>query len=268
MKLSLSKLATIAALGSGLALSPAARADELSPPPPPPPSAATTAAPVGWDTPYALLFSLNNIFQSGSILGNFQNYGVGGQYNLGPKTAIRLGIGLGRQSNPAYVSESTTTTANGTTTTKQLVAPTNYTSKLDFRVGGDVLFGLTESALMPYVGAGLNLKVTSTSLAYTDDTQADTLVKVDDGSTLFGVGLRGILGVQWRVHHAFALFAEYALGVDMVDVTGNSRSRTTTTTAGGTSTTVTTKSSGTQTAFLVTDLNLAQGASLGLLAFF
>lgn len=267
----LSKLAKIPVLVCGLALAVNARADDFSrppPPPPPPPSApAPSATPAGWDTPYALLFSLNNIFQTGSILGNFQNYGIGGQYNLKPKMAIRAGIALGRQSNPAYVSETTTIDGNSTTPSKNLVVG-EYTSKSNLRVGGDVLYGLTDTALMPYVGAGLALKLSTISLSYTDDTKDGIVNTKDNGTTLFGVNLRGVLGVQWRVHRSFALFAEYALGVDLFDVASISTDESRTTTANGTSTTTSTKSEGTQTSFLVTELGLAQGGSLGLLAFF
>jgi hypothetical protein len=94
--------------------------------------------------------------------------------------------------------------------------------------------------------------------------KANIVETKDNGTALFGVALQGVLGARGRVHRSFALFTEYALGVDLVGVTSISTNESSTTTAGGTSTTTPTKSKDTETSLLVPDLSfLAQGAAFG-----
>jgi opacity protein-like surface antigen len=245
----LSKLLSIGALTCGLAFASTARAEDV---------------PKGWDT-NGLLFSLDNIFQNPTVLEGYQSFGLGGLYALSPKTALRLGLGLNHATNPAYVREQTTTDAAGVaTTTKTLVAPTNYTSAWSVHLGGDFLLALTEAAVQPYVGAGASLSYVSSALAYTDDTVANNVLKVDNSDSTFNFGVRGIAGVQWRVHKSFALFAEYALNINLLNVASHSASSTTTTPAGSTST----KTTGAPNNYFNFGTGLNQGGSLGLIAFF
>lgn len=245
----LSRLLSIGALTFGLALATTAHAED---------------APKGWDT-NGLLFSFDNVFTQQTVLSGYQTFGLGGIYALAPTMALRLGLGLNRTTHPAYVTERTDTAVNGTqTTTKTLVAPTDFTSRWGLQLGADFLLGLTEAVVQPYVGGGLKLGYTSSKLSYTDDTVANDVSKTNNSDSSFGFGVRGIAGVQWRVHKAFALYAEYALDIGLLTLASHTAETSHTTPAG----TTRTKTTGAGNRYFNFDTQLAQGGSLGLIAFF
>jgi len=245
----LSRLLSIGALTFGLALATTAHAEDV---------------PKGWDT-NGLLFSLDNIFQNTTVLSGYQTFGLGGLYALSPKTALRFGLGLNRTTHPAYVSERTATAVDGTQTiTKTLVAPADFTSRWGLQLGADFLLGLSESVVQPYVGGGVKLGYASSALSYTDDTVTNDVTKVNNGDSAFGFGVRGIAGVQWRVHKAFALYAEYALDIGLFTLASHTEDTSHTTPAGTTRTKIT----GAGSNYFNFNTQLAQGGSLGLIAFF
>src|SRR5262245_45620992 len=80
------------------------------------PPVVTTTAPTpsnhsqGWNEPHAVLFSLNNVLQVGSVLSEFQGLGVAFQKHRSPTSAIRAGVRLLRNAQPQQVTKTTTTT--------------------------------------------------------------------------------------------------------------------------------------------------------------
>lgn len=218
----------------------------------------------GWDTDYGMIFSFNNILQNNNFLGDYQGM-IGGQYNLGPTKALRLGVSLSRTSNPAYETEQTTIAGGTTTTVKSLEIPAGPTSTFGVGLGADYIMAFGTKEMAPYIGGGIGIGWGSSSRAYTDDLNTPNVVEdVDDSATSIGIAARGLAGVSWRIHKSVAVFAEYALELGIMDYTSADTS--TKVTAGGATTEV--KTSGSQTRFLNMSTGLAQGASLGLVAFF
>src|SRR5688500_14616422 len=77
----------------------------------------------GWNTRWALLFSLNNILVQGSILSSPIAGTIGGSYVLSPNSSIRAGFNLSRQHNPVVVEKITTSTAGTDVTTFTVTPP-------------------------------------------------------------------------------------------------------------------------------------------------
>ena len=124
-----------------------------------------------------------------------------------------------------------------------------------------VLMLMTTMAVSPYFGAGVEFDWTNTTTSFTDDTDPAGNQITDDKSNRFALALRGIAGLQWRLHKAFAIFAEYALGFTILDTT-KTKTRNVATNGDETRT----DTSVTRTANIA--LGLAQGATFGLVAFF
>lgn len=184
---------------------------------------------------WGVLFNLQNIFQNAGVLSAF-NGGAGLQYNINPMATLRLTAAVSHTSNPPVVTETTTTTtvgSNSTTTTTKTMTHPDPTSSFGVTVGVDYLGKLTETDLAPYLGFGLSLGLATAATSYNDTTVADVTNKVNDAETGFGVGVRGILGVSWRVHQSFLLFAEYSLNVTIVNATSTSINREITSGEGG-----------------------------------
>lgn len=270
------KLALAAAAAALLTPASRAVAQDAVPLPPPPAGAQQLAAqpmearPIsgatdaGWNTQYAMLFSLQNVFTRSTILEGYGG-GIGLQYNLGPTAALRFAVDASRTSNPAVEGEATLTTPTGTTTQKYLNVPSGPTSTLDVGVSGSYLVRLGTSALAPYLGGGLSLGYSTDKREYDDKTDPLFRDKVDNVDRTFGVGLLGQLGLEWRVHRSVSLFAEYGLGVTAFSRTSSntdessyyngvlqSREQT----------------ESTRTRLFNFDTGLTQGGALGVVAFF
>lgn len=232
-----------------------------------PPPAAAPAAPAvaekAFEPKWGVVFNLQNIFQSASLLSAF-NGGIGGQFQLSPQLALRVTVSMSHSSNPAVVNETTTVVNDMTTVTRTMTRP-SPTSTFGLGVGGDLLSRLLTGDLSPYVGGGLWVGYASQATQYTDDvTTMNQTTRVNDLDSSFRVGAQGILGVSWRVHPHFMLFAEYALMLSIVNHTSSSSDRRVT--GENLNTQVASKSASTR----VFDFNtaLSQGASLGVVAFF
>lgn len=252
-----------------LCLATAALAQEDAPPPTPAPSpVASPAAPASaealFEPKFGVVFNLQNIFQNASLLSGFRG-GLGVQFAINPDLALRTSVALAHTSNPATVVTTTTTVNDMTTETKTLTRP-SPTSTFGVLVGGDLLQRLSKGALAPYVGGGLWVSFDSEATKWRDDVSvADRVTERDDSTFGFGVGARGLLGVSWRVHPHFMLFAEYALNITIVDHT-SSVERQSLTSAGSPATSNRTTSASTRLFDFSTALS--QGAALGLVAFF
>jgi opacity protein-like surface antigen len=230
-----------------------------------PAAAASDSLDRGWDTTGGLIFGLQNIFQDPGILESYRGFGFGAQYNLGNTSALRFGLDLTRTSNPVYVVTNTAKVGGTEVKTEALANTGGPTSTLGVGVGVDYLVRMNTSAVSPYFGGGIALDWASVATSYEDDiTVSGETTTVDDSASSVGVGLQGVVGIGWRVHQSFSLFAEYSLGFDLLRRTSVSDS-TVVRNAGGTTEVAT---EGAQNRILNFDLGLAQGASLGVIAYF
>ena len=224
----------------------------------PPPTPSADPAAKMFEPKFGVVFNLQNIFQNPGLLSGFRG-GVGGQLALSPQLALRIGVSLSHTSNPAVVTETVTVINDVTTTTKSMTRP-SPTSTFGVTLGGDLLSKITDGALAPYVGGGLWLNLDTEATKFKDE-----VTNVDNATTGFGLGARGILGVGWRIHPHFLVFAEYALNLTIVD-TSSTTTNQQVTTMGNPPSTVRTTRAGTRVFDFSTALS--QGAALGLVAFF
>lgn len=212
---------------------------------------------------FGVLFNLQNVFQNPGLLSGFQG-GIGVQFGLNERMAIRPTLSMSRTANSATVTE-VTTVANGmSTTTRSFTRPQGPTSTFGLTLGGDFLYQLLQTALSPYVGGGLFVSYGSAARVFRDDTQMDQVTSVNDLTTSFGLGARGILGVAWRVHPHFSLFAEYSLLINIFSSQAVNTS--TEVTAMGQTAAMSTSTPSSKVFEFST--GLSQGASLGVVAFF
>lgn len=243
-------------IATALFTGPARAEDVLAGLPPPQQAAqpAPGAAGYGWNTRYALMFQLQNVFSDGNGILNEYAGGVGAQLNLAPDRAIRLSVSLARATDPEY--ERTTQTEGYPAEEEKVVPP--ITSSTAATVRGSYLFRLSQSSISPYVGAGASVWFGSDRRDGTDTTSG-TIV-YDNTARRYGLGLIGQLGLEWRVHKAVALFAEYGLEVALLDRISEDDK----VTYNGVDTTY--ESTRTRTLNFATGLE--QGGELGLVAFF
>lgn len=225
--------------------------------------AATIIEEGGWNTKFALLFQMNNVLQVANILNDFEG-GIGALYNLDPQSSLRVGLQLHRASNPEQVTKSTSTTGPTTTVTYTVNAagPTNQTTTA---VVADYLWRVTKHPLSPYCGLGLSASWDTTQTKITDSlTVSNQTTTTNNWNDTFAIGARGILGVGWRIHRYFEIFAEYDLALTVFAATQN-KTQTTVNNSGATQQNTTENN---YTRWLTWDLNLAHGGSLGLIVLF
>jgi len=219
-----------------------------------------------WNTKYGMLFSVQNVFQNGneSIIGDFGG-GVGVQYNLSETRAMRFSVNLSRASHDAFERESTDLTTGTVTTT--FVAPTDFTSQYVTNAAASYVMRLTSASVAPYLGAGAGFRYTQTAMNWENSTGAASVISRDDMDRTLALTMSGTLGLEWRVHRAISLFAEYGLGLDLVSWHSDTdETRTVSKTTG--QTTSGTKSEGSSTTFFNFRTGLGQGGQIGVVAFF
>lgn len=245
-----------------------ARAQDVPPPPPVATAPDDPVVVVELDEPTAgLLFNLNNVFTVGPILSGWQGFGFGYTRQLGAMD-LRVGLELARTTNPVNIVKTTQTNGTDVVVTYEVNAPA-FTSLHAAGLVLDVIKPLTDGKVAAYVGAGVTAGYSRTALGYTDDvTVVDQRVEVDNTSQAFGIGGRGIFGVNWRIKPRWSLFAEYQLGVSAVSWTSNHDSTTTENSASGTPATMRVESEYRETRWFNFDTGLGQGGALGLIAHF
>jgi hypothetical protein len=230
-------------------------------------AAAAPAADGAWNTRYGMIFSVQNVFQNSSdaVISDFDG-GIGLQYNLGAQRALRFSVNLGRASNPAYTRESTDAVTGLTTET--FVSPT-FTSRYDVDLGAMYVMRLTSSAIAPYLGFGGGVGYFQEARNFDNDTYAlgTQIQSVDDMYRELSLNAGGVLGVEWRVHKAISLFAEYGLGVALATFISDKDETTVVSKAGG-AVLSGTEQDGSRTKFFNFDTGIGQGGQIGLLAFF
>ncbi len=225
---------------------------------------AAAAGDGAWKSPYGLIFTLQNVFTSNTIIGDYGG-GIGLQKNLSPQRAVRLSVNLTRTSDSGYETE-TTNLATGQVT-KTYTPPAGYTSVYDADVGAMYVMRLTSAKIAPYLGFGGGVSYLQQARQYEDGVSSTvTTTKVDNMHRELSLVGSGTLGLEWRVHSSIALFAEYGLGLNLV--TWASTKNETRYTTNATGTVSGTKSEGSTTRFLNWDTGLNQAGQLGLVAFF
>jgi len=236
------------------------------------PALAEEKAPLeeGWDRNMGLLVSLNNPFQSNDILSTYQGYGLATLCTINPTTGFRTGIDIGRVSDPYFETESELEVDGETTTTSAF--NNRYggpTSLFNMSLGMDVLKRASTATVAPYYGGGLGIALGSETTKYSDEVSTeDQTTHVDIRSKTFQFGLRGVLGADWRVHQHFSIFAEYGLGLSLVDSLKTTSSNTLVDSTGDAAQTTLLRNTSRQSLGPAMGTDLSQGASLGLITFF
>lgn len=175
----------------------------------------TTAG--GWNLPWALLFSVNHLFGDGGFLSTFEG-GVAGQYSLRSNLAVRGTLNFSRFHNPQQVEQVTVDNGNEQVVEFEQLSTPDPTSSTSLALGGDVLYRFLQGAVSPYAGGGMDLSWQGQQTNTRDEASVDNQVTIQDNTdNRVGLGLRGILGVGWRFHPNFALFAEYSMRVGLVN---------------------------------------------------
>jgi hypothetical protein len=244
-----------------------------TPPPAAPPVAVTvvdTPPPAmssresGWNTKHAVLFSLNNVLQVSSVLAEFQGLGIAMQMNRSSTRAIRGGVRLTRATTPQAVTKTTTQTGTDVTSTFQVDPGASF---YDVFASADYLRRMTEKKISPYTGAGAFLGYSQSGTSLDDDLSVtDQQHTIDARDINVVVGIRGIFGVEWRIHDSFAIFAEYALTLPIVTWQDSESTDTVTDTANDASNQMTVETK--TTSWFNFDVGLVQGASFGLAVLF
>ncbi|MBK6846578.1 MAG: hypothetical protein IPG96_03180 [Proteobacteria bacterium] len=244
-----------------------------APTPPPRPAAPPagdlkSAREEGWNSPWGLLLSLNNIFQSGSVLTTFQGMGAAAFYAINPALMLRFGLSVSRSENPPTITESIRETAGEKITTYSFSTPSN-TSNFGLGARADAIWRLSRKVLAPYLGTGL-FTTTSHSRQTADDevSVVDQVTRLRSRSTNVSLGARGLGGAEWRIHPNFAIFAEYELALSFFSWNTSSSSSTVENAANGARTVTHTATNSSRTSWLTGSNTLAQGASLGLIVLF
>jgi hypothetical protein len=225
------------------------------------------------DTEYrnaGLLFNLNNIFTQPGVLGGWQGFGFGAQKLMGSGKTMRVGLELARQTDPVNIVKTTRTNGMDEVVSYDLQLPgSGFSSQHAAAVVVDMIKPLTERTIAPYVGAGLFAAFATSRLDYTDDlTITDQITEVENSSTTFALGIRGIVGVAWKIGERFSLFAEYQLDVDAIEWQSDHTQTTTNNTVSGMPASNRVETEFKETRYFNLDLGLAQGGALGLVAHF
>jgi opacity protein-like surface antigen len=221
----------------------------------------------GWNAPWGLVFTFNNVFVNGAILSNYQNLGAAGALMLNEDFMIRGGFSFSRTSTPPQTTE-TTTDANGVVTKTHAFAG-GQTSSGAFTVRGDAVWRLMRNKVAPYVGAGPYITFSHARQSTTDDVSVDNVVtEVANRNTAVTFGLRGLAGAEWRIHSNFAIFAEYQLSVDVIQYSNIDNRTTVTDNTTGVTVTNSVHTERSVPAWFNASNALAQGASLGLMVLF
>ena len=198
-----------------------------------PPSVFGTTVERGWDKDYALLFQLNNIFTNSAILSSYQGMGAGGRWHYKEDLALRAGMTLFYNNNPTTEVETidvqggertTTVTEEGRTSigTPNGVDVRNSnpstTNDFDLVLRADALKRLSQKALTPYAGVGVQLNYNYDKTSFIDENSTvDNELEVYNKTHRYTLALRGMFGVEWMIHESFSIFAEYGLMVELLE---------------------------------------------------
>ncbi len=221
----------------------------------------------GWNSPWALVFSFNNILVNGQFLGDFRGLGVAGALMLSEDFMIRGGATLSRSHTPPQTTETTLETAGSSTKTYAYNA--GQTSSGSVTVRADALWRLTRNKVAPYIGGGPTITYTHTRQTSDDDvTVPDVVTSIRNRNNSFAFGIRGVVGAEWRIHSNFALFAEYSANLDVITYSDTDQRTTVINTTSGDRAVTSTRTERNTPAWLNFSNSLTQGATLGLMVMF
>jgi hypothetical protein len=162
-----------------------------------------------------------------------------------------------------------TTIVGSSTTVWYEVNPPAWTSTYGVALAVDMIKPLAAAKVAPFVGVGVFAGYGRQSLQYTDDlTLTDFSTTVDNYRAATTIGARGVVGLSWRIHESFSLYAEYHLRVDAVTWSATRDRSTITDSSAGTPATSQTTSEHQETTYFNVDTALGQGGALGLIAYF
>ncbi len=233
------------------------------------PTATAADAPIatneGWNRPWALLFSFNNILVANAFVGSPITGSIGGVYYLSPDSAVRAGVTLGRSQSPVQVTKVTATTGDTSVTTYQVSNPTGFTEFYNVNLRAEYLRRLMRSAIAPYVGAGGSVGWTLQKQNYVDDLSVvDQRTEIDNKAATFDFTVRAVAGAEWRIHPNFAFYVDYNVALQIVGLNQLSNRTSIESTVGGVTSSSSTLTERTQTTWVTFSTGLSQGASLGM----
>jgi len=277
---------------SVIALMSAASAASAAGDPPPPPAAPAThttmmgssdapkmkssmnpddaqAVKEGWNTDWALLFSVGNfIGANNGFLNPPQTGSIAAEYFLSDTTAVRVGVTLARNMSPPQITKTVTTTG-ATTVNTYLFNPNGNTEQDAITLRGEYLMRLIKGPIAPYIGGGAQLTAGYQRVNYVDDvSQVDQRTEIDNHAFQFDFTVRGVVGAEWRVHPNFAFYADYNVNLSLFNSNLINQRTTVENTVGGTTSTTQTTNQRTVNTWLQLNTGISQGAALGLKVFF
>ncbi len=227
----------------------------------------------GWDGSWALLFGLNNILVVPAVLSAptsaFDAAGMGLALHLSPETSLRLGLASRRVSNPPTLVEEIVELGDERLVVQRHSQPTGPTSTIQLGVTIDYLRRLLSAPVAPHLGGGIFGAWARDDRVWRDDiTVPDQVTSVDDTRHRMALGLRGVIGAEWRVHPSFAFFAEYEVRTEIYSRTTAATSTVLEATVNDEQTTSRTQDYSIQTSWLNVATGLSQGFALGLAVHF
>ncbi len=225
------------------------------------------------DGPYrnaGLLFNLNNVFQQPGVLGGWQGFGFGAQKALASGSIARIGVELSRTTDPVNIVKTTRTNGMDEVVSYDLQLPSSgFSGQHTIAAVIDIIKPMTQRSIAPYLGAGVFALFERQTLAFVDDlTITDQVTETNNSRNNFSLGVRGIVGVGWKLNERFSLFAEYHLIVEAMEWQTDHTETTTNNTASGTAASNRVETDFKETRILNFDTALGQGGALGLVAHF
>ena len=147
---------------------------------------------------WALQFQVNDNFTLGSFQSSvFQGSVLSVKHQIADQRALRLGANFDVTSRSREINENAI--ADG--------PDSNDEARQQLQIDAQYLYTSDrESAIRPYVGGGPTLLMQRTR----SERQVSTRTEEDTGR-LYGGGLVGVFGVEWMVHSAIGISAEYGV---------------------------------------------------------
>jgi len=236
------------------------------------PAAAQETAPSGsfrrddaWNSPWALHFALPNWFTNSSVLEDYNEFGgmIGASYHLDKMTALRLGLYYQRSSSPTLIQK--TTDENGPNREVDYVHQAFSTADHELHLHADFVKRFGAQVVAPYAGAGVYYSYNRSRTYGKDEVDVVREIEhVNNVSSGHELGVRGLIGGEWRIHPHFALYAEYGVLVSLFEVDRFKNQTTTERTVSDVRTTSRTTTERAGTSYLNIQTSLQHGFSLGL----
>jgi outer membrane protein W len=222
-----------------------------------------------WDAEWGLVFGLQNIFQNSAILQGPLGQGngsVGATFFLAPNLGVRATANISRGYTPEQITRNVVEANSATVETFTYQFPSE-TWNIGLR--GDGIYRLTNSAVAPYLGAGVFYNFSSSAQQGRNSFSViDQVTTLNAVSASHSLGVRGLVGAEWRIHPHFAIFAEYGLDVTVVQFNRTTSETTVDTTVNNVTSSSRTTSELQTTNWFNFSTGLRQGPTFGLTVFF